>query len=311
MSTLKKSSREIQEIIFEFLMKVLVYLIIIASIISCDKSNKTFEEIDLQGHRGARGLWPENSLEGFVKVIELGVNTLEMDLAVTADSQLVVSHEPYFSSEICLDSKGNEISESAQLRNNIYQMSYADVRSFDCGSKPHPRFPEQVKFPIIRPLLEDVLDSIESLVRLKRLDTMRYNIEVKTQVRGDEVFHPNPSDFSDLVYNLIDRKLPWNQVTIQSFDFRVLQYFNKTYPNVRLALLIENEMPWKVNIDSLGFAPEIYSCDYLLLSRDNIGKMQSEGMAVIPWTVNEREDMDQLLKWGVDGIITDYPNRTK
>ena len=125
------------------------------------------------------------------------------------------------------------------------------------------------------------------------------------------LFHPKPADFSDLVYNLIDRKISWNQVTIQSFDFRVLQYFNKTYPNVQLALLIENEMEWKFNIDSLGFTPAIYSCNYMLLSRNIIEEMQSEGMAVIPWTVNEREDMDQLLKWGVDGIITDYPNRTK
>ena len=292
-------------------MKISLYLVLVFGLLACGQSTKTFEEIDLQGHRGARGLWPENSLEGFINVLELGINTLEMDLAVTADSHLVVSHEPYFSSEICLDPKGNEISESAQLRNNIYQMSYADVKLYDCGSKPHPRFPEQDKFPIARPLLEHVLDSIESLAQLKGLDTMLYNIEIKTQVRGDDLFHPRPSVFSDLVYNLLDKKLSWNQVTIQSFDFRVLQYFNKTYPKVRLALLIENEPGWKANIDSLGFTPEIYSSDYMLLSQDIIEELQSEGMAVIPWTVNEREDMDQLLKWGVNGIITDYPNRTK
>jgi len=80
---------------------------------------------------------------------------------------------------------------------------------------------------------------------------------------------------------------------------------------VRLALLIENELPWNANIDSLGFIPDIYSCDYMFLSRENINEMQTLGMAVIPWTVNVRADMDQLLKWGVDGIITDYPNRIK
>lgn len=285
--------------------------LIFVGVIACSQPNKTFDDIDLQGHRGARGLWPENSISGFVNVLKWGVNTLEMDLAVTADAQLVVSHEPYFSSEICLAPSGNEITETDQLKNRIYSMTHAQIRSFDCGSKLHPRFPTQKKTPTYKPLLADVIDTIESIVQSKNLEAIRYNIEIKSTPSGDYLFHPAPADYSDIVYNFIDDQLAWNRVTIQSFDFRVLQYFEQTYPNVQLALLIENKLHWKINIDSLGFTPEIYSCDFTLLSGDIIREMQAKGMAVIPWTVNERKDMNQLLKWGVDGIITDYPDRTK
>ncbi|MCP4460951.1 MAG: glycerophosphodiester phosphodiesterase [Cytophagales bacterium] len=291
-------------------MNKILYLIFVG-VIACSQPTKTISDIDLQGHRGARGLWPENSIPGFVNVLELGVHTLEMDLAVTADSQLLVSHEPYFSSEICVDPSGKEIAEASQLKNRIYSMTYDQIRAFDCGSKPHPRFPTQEKFPIFKPLLSEVIDTIESIISTKELDTIRYNIEIKSSVPSDNLFHPEPAAFSDIVYNFIDGRLDWNRVTIQSFDFRVLQYFRQVYPEVQLVLLIENELPWRTNIDSLGFTPEIYSCDYMLLSGDIIKDLQIEGMAVIPWTVNEREDMDQLLKWGVDGLITDYPDRTK
>jgi len=279
-------------------------------LMSC-QSERTFQDIDLQGHRGARGLWPENSIQGFVNVLSLGVNTLEMDLAVTADGQLVVSHEPYLSSEICLDSLGQEIPDSAQLSYNIYRMTYAQLSVFDCGKKVHPRFPEQQKMSVIKPRLIDVIDSVEKTIQSLKLAEIDYNIEIKSSVASDNLYHPTPDQFSDLVFQLIDQKLDWKRVTIQSFDFRVIQYFHEKYPNVRLALLIENDLPWRTNIDSLGFTPQIYSCHYELLSEEIVTELQAENMKVIPWTVNERADMDRLLKWGVDGLITDYPNRTK
>ena len=277
---------------------------------SC-QPNRTFQDIDLQGHRGARGLWPENTIPGFLNVLDLGVNTLEMDLAVSADGQLIVSHEPYFSAEICLDRNGNEIPEDQQLGYNIYKMTYDQVAEFDCGSKIHPRFPDQEKISTIKPRLVDVIHEVEAFLADKKLPKVNYNIEIKSSVPSDNLYHPTPAVFSDMVYQLLSLKLDWSRVTIQSFDFRVLQYFHQTYPDVTLALLIENELPWKTNIDSLGFTPQIYSCDYNLLTQEVVTELQAEKMKVIPWTVNERSDMDRLLEWGVDGIITDYPNRTK
>ena len=282
----------------------LAFLIMVA----CSPVEKE-KKIDIQGHRGARGLMPENTIEGFVMATELGVTTLELDLAVTKDNQLIVSHEPFFSPEFCRDTLGNRVQESNMLSYNIFQMTYQETQQFDCGSIPHPRFPDQKKFPVTKPLLIDVIDTVESLTAKENFPQKFYNIELKTRLDGDNKFHPTPEVFSDLVHKLITEKNLWDRVNIQSFDFRTLQYFNNKYPDVRLALLIENDLGWKDNIDSLGFTPEIYSCDYQLLSREIVSELQAANMLVIPWTVNDTDEMKKLLDWGVDGIITDYPDR--
>jgi glycerophosphoryl diester phosphodiesterase len=274
-------------------------------LIACTQDQQ--KNVDIQGHRGARGLAPENSIPAFILATSLGVNTLEMDLVVSKDGQLVVSHEPYFSPDFCQHKDGSAIPEDSVI--NIYQLTYDEITTFDCGIKENPKFPNQKKISTSKPLLADVIDSVESFVNSGGLKKVFYNIELKTSINTDSVFHPNPEVFSDLTYKLLDEKDILNRVTIQSFDFRTLQYFHKQYPGVKLALLIANEMPWKSNIDSLGFVPEIYSPYYLLLSQENVTELQEVGMKVIPWTVNEMKDIKDVLALGVDGIITDYPNR--
>lgn len=293
-------------------MKILAFLLLLSTF-GCTQ-NRTKEmsaTFDLQGHRGCRGLMPENTIPAFLKAIELGVNTLEMDLAVTADGRLVVSHEPFMSSRICLDSSGAEIPEAEELSYNIYKMTYEEVSQFDCGSRPHPWFPAQQKLAVVKPLLTDVLDTIKAYEQAQGLEPLRYNIEIKSSAATDHVYHPAPGDFSDLVYQVVDARLDWELVTVQSFDFRILQYFHKAYPHVRLALLIENDLTPDQNLDSLGFKPDIYSCDFTLLSRQSVLSLQQEAIKVVPWTVNEVADMQRLVQWGVDGLITDYPDRFK
>lgn len=263
--------------------------------------------IDIQGHRGARGLVPENSIEGFLLAAELGVITLELDLVVSADKQLVVSHEPYFSPDFCLLPAGDAIPEDSVV--NIYNLDYTQIQTFDCGQKDYQRFPEQQKMATYKPLLSAVIDSIENYTSKTGRAPLFYNIELKTTETTDRIFHPHPSEFSDLVYDLITKKGIWDRVNIQSFDFRTLQYFHEKYPQVKLAVLIEEEKDWESNLEKLGFTPEIYSSYYPLLSREIIQELHEEGMQVIPWTINETEDMIKLIDWGVDGIITDYPDR--
>ena len=280
-------------------------------LISCTEDTKSFRDIDIQGHRGARGLMPENTIPGFIKALDLGVNTLEMDVVITSDSEIVVSHEPFMNFEISTSPSGIEFPEKDQLKYNIYKMTFDEVTKFDVGIRVHPRFLDQEKIAVHKPLLLSVIDTVDAYTRANGSDTVNFNIEIKSMEERDNIFNPEVSIFSDLVYQTIDGKIDWSRVTIQSFDFRVLHYFNEKYPNVTLALLIENEEPWKSNIDSLGFTPEIYSCYFQLLSSDIVSELQMSGMKVIPWTVNERSNMDRLLEWGVDGIITDYPDRTK
>lgn len=291
-------------------MKKSIFVLFVLAM-ACSEKPKTFVDIDLQGHRGARGLMPENTIPGFKKALDLGVNTLEMDLVITADSQVLVSHEPFMSAEICMDSTGQQVTEDAQLSHNIYQMTYDEVKSFDCGLKVHPRFPDQQKMAVSKPLLKEVIDAVDAYALEKGIETPNYNMEIKSRADADNIYHPEVPLFSELVFDLVNQKLDWSKVTIQSFDFRVLQYFNQKHPEVTLALLIENDRPWKENVDSLGFTPAIYSPDFQLLSSDIIEELHEAGMKVIPWTVNDRANMDRLLEWNVDGIITDYPDRTK
>jgi glycerophosphoryl diester phosphodiesterase len=263
--------------------------------------------LDVQGHRGARGLYPENSIPGFIKALEIGVTTLELDLCMTGDGKIIVSHEPYFSPDFCTYPSGNAISKDTLI--NMYQMTYEEIAQFDCGSIPHPRFPQQQKMRVAKPLLSDVFDEVESYLEIKKLTPVFYNIELKTRRETDTLFHPLPEDFSKEVFELVSKKGLWNRVNIQSFDFRTLQFFREEYPEVRLALLIENRLSWQQNIDSLGFTPEIYSCYYRLLSPSIVKELQDAGMQVIPWTVNEERAIKEVLDWGVNGIISDYPNR--
>ncbi len=268
-------------------------------------------DIDIQGHRGARGILPENSLRGFVKALDLGVNTLEMDLCITRDKQVIVSHEPYISSEICLDPDRNMLTAEKGRQLNIYEMDYSEIQEYDCGSLMHPRFPSQGKVKTLKPLLSQVFRRVENHVQSSGYPPVRYNIELKSSEEYDDVYHPAPAEFCQLVFDQIDGKIDWSRVTIQSFDFRILQYFRENYPQVQLSQLIENRTSWEQNIADLGFKPDIYSCDYNLLSAEIVKGLQAEGIKVIPWTVNEVEDMKRLIEWGVDGIITDYPDRTQ
>lgn len=266
---------------------------------------------DVQGHRGARGLMPENTIPGFLMALDSGVTTLEMDLAISKDKQVIVSHEPWMSASFCLDSLGNEIKPKEEKKFNIYKMTYAQVRKFDCGSKLNERFPSQQKFKAEKPLLREVILTVEKHIRNKTLYEVDYNIEIKSEKEGDNKFHPKPAEFSDLVYNLIDQYLPWDRVVIQSFDFRVLKYWHEKYPEVRLAALVENLNTIDENIKELGFKPSIYSPDYKLLSKSEVKRVHALGMRLVPWTVNEATEMEELKSWGVDGIITDYPDRAR
>lgn len=264
---------------------------------------------DLQGHRGARGLRPENSVPAFILAVDAGVTTVELDLAISRDKQIVVSHEPWMSSSVCLQPDGSEISPRDEKTFNIYEMDYEEIKKFDCGSKGHDDFPSQLKMKTAKPLLKDVIIAIEHHIKSHALYEVDYNIEIKSAPAGDDKFHPTPEVFSDLVYNLVDQYLPLERVVIQSFDFRVLQYWHKKYPEVRLSALIENVRTVDANLRALGFNPSVYSQHHKTLTKAKVDYLKKLKIRVIPWTVNEIDDMKKMLEWQVDGFITDYPDR--
>ncbi len=267
-------------------------------------------KFDLQGHRGARGLMPENTIPAFLTALNNGVTTLELDVVITKDGQVLVSHEPYMSSEMCLKPDGTTISPEEALKLNIYKMTVAETQQFDCGLKAHPRFPEQKKVKITKPLLKEVIAAAEDHIKSYTLYEVDYNIEIKSVKEEEGKYQPSVQEFSEKVFEVINQYLPLERVVIQSFDFRVLQYWHKKYPHVRLAALVENQKSVEANLKELGFNPSVYSPDFMLLkSQAAVTELKKKKIRVIPWTVNEPADMKRLRAWGVDGIITDYPNR--
>lgn len=260
-------------------------------------------QIDVQGHRGCRGLLPENSLPAFNKAMDLDVHTLELDLAITKDKQAIVSHEPFMSRTICLDPNDNDIPESDDKRYNIYQMTYEEITQFDCGTKFHPRFPEQEKMKVHKPLLKEVLEMAEA-----KNANIKYNIEIKSRPSYDFVFTPTPKEFVSIVLKEIKELGIFDRVNLQSFDRRTLEEIKKQAPQMKVALLVDdNENIWdKINL--MSYKPEIISPYYKLLDAKTVKNLQAENFIVIPWTVNEADEMQSMLDYNVDGIITDYPN---
>ncbi|QXD14265.1 glycerophosphodiester phosphodiesterase [Rhodocaloribacter litoris] len=268
---------------------------------------------DVQGHRGARGLMPENTIPAFLKALELGVTTLEMDVVISADSQVVVSHEPWFSGLICSLPSGEPVPLSGERSYRIYAMPYAEVARFDCGSRGHPNFPEQRRMKAAKPLLREVIAAAEAYTQAHGLPPVQYNIETKSTPEGDGHFHPPPDVFTRLLYEVVKEAGIADRTILQSFDVRTLQYARAAGLPLRLALLVEarGDPGLAANLARLGFTPDIYSPDFRLVDEALVEAVHARGMQLIPWTVNDVEAMRRLKALGVDGLITDYPDRAR
>lgn len=281
-----------------------------ASSATPDSTYPAPQAFDLQGHRGARGLLPENTIPAFRRALELGVTTLEMDVVITQDGEVVVSHEPWMSSVICMQPSGEPIPEDEEQAFNIYRMPYSEVAQFDCGSRPHPRFPEQENRDVSKPLLRDVIRMAEAYVEEHDRAPVYYNIETKSRPSWEGTFHPAPDTFAQRLYDVLAETGILNRAVVQSFDPRTLRATRAIDPEVRLALLVEGSMSkgLEADLEALGFIPAIYSPDYELVDAELIAAAHAKGMQVIPWTVNTADEMRALIELGVDGLITDYPN---
>ncbi len=267
------------------------------------------QKIDWQGHRGCRGLMPENSMPGFLKAVELGVTTLEMDVVISKDGQIVVSHEPWMSSIICSHPDGTPVVKSEEKSLNLYQMNYDEIQSFDGGSRGNPNFPSQVQVRTVKPTLKMVFRSVEIFAAENKYRQPRYNIEIKSDPKGYNIYNPEPKEFVAKVLSDINRLGMANRVTLQSFDVNVLEELHKISPReFYISYLVEKGKNLKKNLQKLSFMPEIYSPDYKTLTETMIKQAHALGIKVIPWTVNTKEEIEQLISWGVDGIITDYPD---
>jgi len=263
---------------------------------------------DFQGHRGARGLLPENTVPSFIKALELGVTTLELDLVVSKDSVLVVSHEPWFNPEISSYPDGSPVlPEEARLL-NLFRMDYPEIKSFDVGNRGNPRFPNQLPLKSYKPTLVEVVETVENWLDSNNRNRVWYNIETKSVPEEYDIYYPQPHAFANLLVSQIHNLRIANRTIIQSFDPNTLIAVRSLDPSIQLALLIENQESLTHNLERLGFTPEIYSPYYQFVDSSLVTDVHKAGMRLIPWTVNDAVEMKRLLELGVNGMISDYPN---
>lgn len=263
-------------------------------------------QFDIQGHRGCRGLLPENSIEGMIRAIELGVVTLEMDVVISKDGIVLLSHEPWISAELC-DSAGVTIKDD-KSKYSIFQMTFEEVQAFNCGSKTLSRFPDQQKMEMHKPSLKAVLEAVDKYCSEKEIPLPRLNIETKSSLAGDNIFHPTPGEFVDAIASAITDSKFNDRMMLQSFDPRTLEYAKINYPKWRIALLVEADISPDKGLKQLTFTPDVYSPNFKAVSLNRVSKLHEMGIRVVPWTVNDLDKARQLFGWGVDGLITDYPN---
>ncbi|OYU67430.1 MAG: glycerophosphodiester phosphodiesterase [Cytophagaceae bacterium BCCC1] len=269
-------------------------------------------QFEIQGHRGCRGLMPENTIAGFIKAIDLGVDTLELDVVVSKDRKLVVSHEPHFNPEISTAPNGKLLKSHQET--NLFEMDYDEIKKYDVGQKGNPDFPEQYKFKSHKPLLSEVFQVVSDYQSTRNSRQVSYNIEIKSLADEYHKTQPAAEEFVDLLLLEIGNALNISKFTLQSFDFNVLRYLDLRRENTRkysISVLIEPEDNNEIdfNLEKLGFKPDIWSPNFRVLSHAKVEYLHSLGIKVIPWTVNTEAEMDKIYAYGCDGLITDYPNR--
>ena len=261
------------------------------------------------GHRGSRGVEPENSLVSFKRAIKFGVHAIELDVVVSGDYQIVVSHEPFMSQTYCLKPGGTELTSDEDKKYNLYQMSYQEIKQFDCGLKVHPRFVNQKKQTAYKPLLSEVIESCEVFTKNNSFSAITYIIEIKSNSIYYDVFYPKPKEYVTLVLRTIAKYDFKDRIVLKSFDVAILNEIKKQQPEIKVSLLINRQEVISDKLKQLNFTPEILGPYYKLLNKEIVVKYQNLRFLIYAWTVNEMPDIERIQSYGVDGIITDYPNR--
>ena len=301
----------------------LCMMTMLTSLCSCQQTEKKEQPkyiVDVQAHRGGMGLLPANTLESMKNAVDLGVNTLEMDIVVTKDKKVILSHDKFFTEETTRPD--GTFVKKEDPREYIWKMTYEEIAKYDVGMRQFPNFPEQKTFPTIKPLLSDVLSFIEHYTEEKEIAPMRYNIEIKADPNWnggiEGVDWPIYNEMVDICVEVLNSFHLGERLIVQTFDERALAYMNEKYPELQLAYLVGgDEVRWKENkemdfdfiLGNIGFVPEWFSPAYVFVTKSCVDEAHNRGMKVVTWTVDNKEDMIRMINAGVDAIISNYPDR--
>ncbi|OGR60578.1 MAG: hypothetical protein A2X36_13195 [Elusimicrobia bacterium GWA2_69_24] len=248
----------------------------------------------VHGHRGCRGILPENTLSAFKEALRLGVDVLELDTGVSRDGVVVISHNRELDPAICLGPDGKPAKPEP-----IHSLTLAELKAYDCGTLKNPRFPGQSPRPGER------IPSLAELFALAKDSKVEFNIETKL-VPGEPDVTPSPEEFAGRLVSVVNEYGLQSRVIVQSFDRRTLEAVRKLEPRIRLAMLTSDNL-----LDFAAVAKaqkvDIISPDQLWITKADVDALHAAGVQVAPWTVNDEKGWARMLELGVDAVITDYP----
>ena len=286
---------------------------------------------DLEGHRGARGLAPENTLAAFALAIDLGLTTIETDVVITRDDAVVISHNPSLNPDLVRDADGRWLASPGPP---IRALSLAELRVYDIG-RINPTSAYSRDFALQKPRDGERFPQLADLFTLAKTSgkPVRFNIETKITPTSANTT-PAPAEFARRVVDVVRGAGMAERVTIQSFDWRTLREVSRIAPDIPTSCLtIQSTHMDTVKPDASGASPwhgglvldaseslpalvkaagcRTWSMFWRNLGSEQLREAHALGLAVLPWTVNDAADMARLVDMGVDGIITDYPNRLR
>jgi glycerophosphoryl diester phosphodiesterase len=287
---------------------------------------------DLQGHRGARGLAPENTMAAFRKALAVGVSTLELDLALTRDGVLVVAHDPYVSADLARDPDGRWLAARGPL---IRSLSLEELLRYDVG-RVNPASAYAKQWPLQQGVDGERYPTFAQVLDLARADARPVRLNVETKIFPDRPGDTaDPATFASAVAAAIDRAGMGSRTTVQSFDWRTLRAVHSLTPGVATACLtIRTESndnvadrdgkpsAWTDGLSLAGHGGSVpklvkaagcrsWSPFWRNVDATGVAEAKALGLAVVPWTVNDPAEMGRLIELGVDGLITDYPDRLR
>ena len=254
-------------------------------------------EYKIFGHRGCRGIYPENTIEGFKKAIAFGVDGIELDVVVNKNQELVISHESYIDTNYCLTNKID--TESL----NIYKMNISEIQDIDCGSKFVKEFPNQLKVKEIKPTYKEF-----------KKELIDYQGDILFEIKCDNdlvnEYFPNYERYAKIIFEETRYSRHFDKIHFMSFDYRILNELFKIMPDSKYIYLSSNKK-FEKEMKLLNFEPFGVGIDFNIISQKTIDLVHEKKQVIYGWTINDEENSKSLTSMGLDGVITDYPNIIK
>ena len=273
------------------LYSIIILSLLLSSALMGQGEHKVF------GHRGCRGIYPENTIEGFKKAISLGVDGIELDVVVNKNQELVISHESYIDTNYCLTTKIDE------KNLNIFKMNVTEIQEIDCGSKFIKEFPNQLKIKERKPTYKEFK---------KELNDYNGDIlfEIKCEYNLVNEYFPEYENYARIIFDETRYSKHLDNIYFMSFDFRILNELFKIMPNSKYIYLSSNK-DFRQEMKLLNFDPVGVGIDFNIINQEIIDFVHNKKQIIYGWTVNDKENYKTLTSMGIDGVITDYPNIIK